>query len=99
MADAAKAIQFSGHAKEQMRFRGATEAEVVEAIQTTPWGPAENARMECRKDFVFNSIWNRQHYATNRFGRSLYKNRMQERVRPVSPMAFGRPSELMWKHG
>jgi hypothetical protein len=37
---------------------------VIEAIRTAPWNPAENSRMECRRDFVFDSIWNRRHYAT-----------------------------------
>jgi len=63
MADSSKPIEFSGHASEQLQFRGATEAEVVEAILTAPWHPAENDRMECRKDYSFESVWNRRHYA------------------------------------
>ena len=62
MAGAAKKIQFSGHAAQQLQFRGTTESEVIEAIRTAPWQPAENGRMECRKDYVFNSIWNGRHY-------------------------------------
>jgi hypothetical protein len=64
MADGSKPIQFSGHAGQQLRFRGAKEAEVVEAILTMPWHPTENGRLECRKDYAFDSIWNRRHYAT-----------------------------------
>jgi hypothetical protein len=64
MADSSKPVQFSGHASLQLQFRGATEAEVVEAISTAPWHPAENGRMECRKDYPFDSVWNRRHYAT-----------------------------------
>ena len=41
MADSSKPIQFSGHASQQLPFRGATEGEVVEAILTAPWHPAE----------------------------------------------------------
>jgi hypothetical protein len=64
MADNSKLIQFSGHASQQLQSRGATEAEVVEAILTAPWRPAENGRMECRKDYPFDSVWNRRRYAT-----------------------------------
>lgn len=63
MSDASKPIEFSGHAAQQMSFRGATAAEVIEAIRTMSWFPAESGRLECRKDSVFNSVWNRKHYA------------------------------------
>jgi len=59
-----KPIRLAGHAKGRLAFRGATEQEVVEAIQTEPWWPAESGRLECRKDFTFNAIWNRKHYTT-----------------------------------
>ena len=61
-----KSIRLSGHSRDQLAFRGATEQEVVEAIQTEPWRAAESGRVECRKDFAFNAIWNRKHYATKR---------------------------------
>ena len=61
-----KLIRLSGHVRDQLAFRGATGQEVVEAIQTEPWRPAESGRLECQKDFVFNAIWNRKHYATKR---------------------------------
>jgi hypothetical protein len=64
MVDNPKTIQFSGHASQQLQFRGTTEAEIIEAIRTAQWHPAENGRMECRKDYAFNSIWNRKRYAT-----------------------------------
>jgi hypothetical protein len=64
MADSSKPVQFSGHASQQLQFRGASEAEVIEAIRTEPWHRAENGRMECRKDYPFNSVWNRRQYAT-----------------------------------
>lgn len=41
-----------------------TEAEVDDAIRTSPWHLAENGRLECRKDFVFDAAWNGRHYAT-----------------------------------
>ena len=64
MADSSKLIQFSGHASDQLQSRGATEAEVIEAIRSAPWHLAENGRMECRKDYAFDSVWNRRRYAT-----------------------------------
>jgi hypothetical protein len=59
-----KPIRFSGHALEQMRYRGATEQEVMEAIETAPWSQAERGRWECRKDFAYGRDWNGKHYAT-----------------------------------
>ncbi|MDR5695620.1 MAG: hypothetical protein QN121_10150 [Armatimonadota bacterium] len=47
-----------------MRYRGATEQEVVETIRTAPWIPAELGRLECRKDFVYAQEWNGRFYAT-----------------------------------
>lgn len=48
-----KPIRLSGHARENMRYRGASEQEVVEAIRTAPWRPTEWGRLECRKDFAY----------------------------------------------
>ena len=59
-----KPIRLSGHARENMLFRGSQEQEVIEAIQTMPWAPAEQGRFECRKDFVYNQDWNGKFYAT-----------------------------------
>jgi hypothetical protein len=64
MSEISKPIVCSGHAKQQLPFRGSTEAEVADAIQTTPWHPAENGRLECRKDFLFDAARNGRHYAT-----------------------------------
>ena len=58
-----KPVRFSGHALENMRFRGATEHEVSEAIRTTTWAPAEQGRLECRKDFIYGRDWNGRFYA------------------------------------
>jgi hypothetical protein len=59
-----KPIRLSGHAIEQLSFRGTTEEEVIEAIRTAPWQQAELSRMECRKNFVFQDIWNKKYYKT-----------------------------------
>lgn len=47
-----------------MRYRGATEQEVMETIKTAPWSLAERGRWECRKDFAYGRDWNGKHYAT-----------------------------------
>ena len=59
-----KPIRLSGHARENARYRGATEEEVKEAIRTAPWVPAELGRLECRKDFSYGREWNRKIYET-----------------------------------
>ena len=59
-----KSIRLSGHAREAMRSRGATEQEVLDAVRQAPWEAAELERMECRKDFVFGQDWNGRTYAT-----------------------------------
>lgn len=57
-----KPIRLSGHAKEQLFFRGTTAEEVIETIRTTPWQPAELGRLECRKNFSFENEWNKKYY-------------------------------------
>ncbi len=59
-----KPIRLSGHARENLRFRGAIEEEIVDAIQSSQWQPAELGRWECRKDFAFGKDWNNKPYAT-----------------------------------
>ena len=66
MPRADKPIRLSGHAGEQLRFRGGTEQEVIETIRAAPWQPAELGRLECLKEFTFNAEWNRKRYATKR---------------------------------
>ena len=74
-----KSIRLSGHARDHLAFRGATEQEVVEAIQTEPWWLAESGRVECRQDFAFHAIWNRKLYATKRV-RSIFVEEPDEIV-------------------
>ena len=59
-----KRINFSKHACENMGYRGTTEAEVAETIQTAPWTPGKLGRIECRKDFAYGRDWNGRFYAT-----------------------------------
>jgi hypothetical protein len=55
-----KPIRFSNHAREQMRYRGATEQEVIEAISSAVWEPAELGRLECRKEICLRQGVERQ---------------------------------------
>ena len=62
--DLLKPIRLSQHARQQLPYRGTTEDEVVEAIRTAPWKPAELRRLECRKEFPYNQTWNQKFYQT-----------------------------------
>jgi hypothetical protein len=59
-----KPIRLSGHARERISGRGATDQEVTETIRTAPWVPALGGRLECRKDFPYGREWNGRLYAT-----------------------------------
>ncbi len=59
-----KPIHLSGHARQQLGFRGASEQDVIESIRTSTWEPAELGRLECRKNFAFNAEWNGKYYST-----------------------------------
>ncbi|MGE5894095.1 MAG: hypothetical protein ACM34I_08585 [bacterium] len=57
-----KPIRLSGHAREQLFFRGTTEEEITETIRTSSWLPAELGRLECTRSFVFENLWNKKYY-------------------------------------
>jgi len=59
-----KPIRFSLHAREQLFFRGITEEEIIEAIGTSQWQPAELGRLQCKKDFPYEKEWNKMYYNT-----------------------------------
>jgi hypothetical protein len=59
-----KPVRLSGHARHQLARRGISEAEVIDAIRTSPWQPAERGRLECRKDFPYGREWNGRFYTT-----------------------------------
>jgi len=59
-----KPIRLSGHARGQLARRGVSEDEVIEAIRTSSWQPAELGRLECRKDFLYEREWNSKFYKT-----------------------------------
>jgi len=58
-----KPITFSQHSLEQMTERGASEAEVIEAIRTGERVPAKRGRQGYRKNFQYNSLWGERTYA------------------------------------
>ena len=59
-----KPIRLSAHARSYISRRGFTEEEVVAAIRSAAWQPAELGRLEGRLDLPFNAVWNGRHYAT-----------------------------------
>jgi hypothetical protein len=59
-----KPIRLSSHALSYTWKRGFTEAEVKEAVRSSPWEPAELGRLECRMNFDFGQGWNGKVYAT-----------------------------------
>jgi hypothetical protein len=52
----AKPITFSKHSLEQMRLRGASKVEVIEAIEATPAKLAKNGKFQVRKKFAFGQV-------------------------------------------
>jgi len=59
-----KPVCLSGHANSQLARRGVSKEEVIEAIRTSPWEPAELGRLECHKDFPYGREWNGKFYET-----------------------------------
>ena len=58
-----KPIRLTRHAKEQCRERGATEAEVCQAIEQGSREPAKLGRELCRFNFPFDQSWQGNVYA------------------------------------
>ncbi|MFZ2357675.1 MAG: hypothetical protein WAW67_07660 [Candidatus Omnitrophota bacterium] len=64
MSNSQKSIRLSQHASEQAKYRGCTEEEIRQTIRASQWEKAELGRLQCRKDFAFNKIWNDKEYET-----------------------------------
>jgi hypothetical protein len=79
MKKGSKPIRLSEHARQQLRFRGAKEEQVIEAIETETWQTAELGRLECSKDFVFSSEWNKKYYG----------------IKKVRPIFVDEPDEII----
>lgn len=58
-----KQIRLTKHAREQARERGASEAEVREAVAKGSREPAKRSRELCRYNFTFGKTWQGQAYA------------------------------------
>jgi hypothetical protein len=58
-----KPIRLTLHAKEQCEERGATEAEVKQAIERGLREPAKRGRFMCRLNFQYNAEWQGKFYA------------------------------------
>jgi len=58
-----KPIRLTKHAREQTRERGASEAEVQEAVANGVREPAKRDRELCRYNFAFGRAWQGQRYA------------------------------------
>ena len=57
-----KPIRLSGHARENMVYRGTSEEEIFETISTAHWTSAERGRSECSKEFDYKKVWNNKYY-------------------------------------
>ena len=58
-----KPIRLTKHALLQCQERGATEAEVIEAIEKGTREPAKHDRELCRYNFPFEKNWRNEYYA------------------------------------
>lgn len=58
-----KPIRLTTHAREQAAERGATEAEVKEAVRKGAREPAKQGRELCRYNFAFARKWQGKSYA------------------------------------
>ena len=61
-----KPIRLSHHARGYFSRRGFTEAEVYDAIRTSPWRATRSLRWETSKEFPYNTVWNGTFYAVKR---------------------------------
>lgn len=59
-----KPVRLTAHAAAYAEKRGFSAAEVEEAIREEEWAPAERGRLQCRRDFPFNEVWNGKRYGT-----------------------------------
>jgi hypothetical protein len=59
-----KPIRLSGHARQQLVRRGASQEEIFQVIRLAEWQPAELGRLECRMDFPYGKEWNGKVYRT-----------------------------------
>ena len=58
-----KPVRLTKHARQQCLDRGASEAEVVQAVQQGTREPAKRGRQLCRYNFAFGQNWQGRPYA------------------------------------
>ncbi len=58
-----KPIRLTAHARQQCLDRGATEAEVIQAVQQGSRQPAKHGRELCRYNHSFGHTWQGRSYA------------------------------------
>ena len=59
-----KPVTLPPHVEYRLSQRGTNAAEIEAAIREVEWQPAQRGRLECRKDFEFDSEWNGRQYTT-----------------------------------
>jgi uncharacterized protein DUF4258 len=57
-------VRLHPHAKERLSERGATEEEIITAIETGETFPARFGRTGFRRNFAFGELWKGKVYAT-----------------------------------
>ncbi len=57
-------VRLHPHARERLKERGATEEEVIAAIETGETFPAKFGRTGFRRNFAFSELWKGRFYAT-----------------------------------
>lgn len=58
-----KPIRLTHHAQTQSALRGATNVEIVEAIEDGVWEAVKKGRQMSKMNFEFNDYWGNRHYA------------------------------------
>jgi hypothetical protein len=58
-----KPVRLSTHAAQQALHRGATTAEIAEAIQKAEWSPAPFGRLQASRQFAYGEEWNGKRHA------------------------------------
>ncbi len=74
-----KSIRLSGHALQQLSYRGVQEDEVLDCIRKSSWEPAELGRFQCTKDYIFQQKWNGVYFTTKRV-RPIFSEEIDELV-------------------
>ena len=64
MDRAAKPIYLTWHAEQWLRARGTTLDEIVDAIRTADWAPADHGRLQCRRNYPHEAFRDGVYYGT-----------------------------------